>query len=91
MHQLVRFPSNAWHGPSAHARTVEDGRRLKWLATWRVPQRTLHISVEICTWIRRDAEVIAFMDWEWIRSGYGPGWSPWRISTISSRPATLGC
>jgi predicted RNA-binding protein associated with RNAse of E/G family len=35
-----------------------------WLATWRVPQRSLHISVEVCTWIRRDLDVVSFLDWE---------------------------
>lgn len=35
-----------------------------WLATWHTPERSLHISVEVCTWIRRDADVVAFMDWE---------------------------
>jgi len=36
----------------------------KWLATWRVPERPMHISIEVCAWVRRDADVIAFMDWE---------------------------
>ncbi|QDP96199.1 hypothetical protein FOE78_10035 [Microlunatus elymi] len=35
-----------------------------WLATWRVPERALHISIEICDWIRRGADVICFLDWE---------------------------
>lgn len=35
-----------------------------WLANWRVPQRTMHISVEVCGWVRREADTIAFMDWE---------------------------
>ena len=30
----------------------------KWLATWRVPRRTMHISIEVCEWVRRDADVI---------------------------------
>jgi predicted RNA-binding protein associated with RNAse of E/G family len=29
-----------------------------------VPQRSLHISVEVCAWIRRDADVVSFLDWE---------------------------
>lgn len=36
----------------------------RWLATWRVPQRDLHISVEVCAWIRRDPDVVSFVDWE---------------------------
>lgn len=35
-----------------------------WLANWRVPERPLHISVDICHWTRRDSSTAAFIDWE---------------------------
>lgn len=35
-----------------------------WMACWRVPERPLHISVEICGWVRREPGLVAFQDWE---------------------------
>lgn len=35
-----------------------------WLACWRVPQRELHISAEVCGWDRRTDELVSFIDWE---------------------------
>lgn len=51
-------------GPGLDSLVLVPGLSQRWLATWRVPQRSLHISVEVCTWIRRDTEVISFLDWE---------------------------
>jgi len=35
-----------------------------WLASWRVPQRDLHIAVDVCSWTRREDDVLRFQDWE---------------------------
>jgi hypothetical protein len=51
-------------GPGLDSVVLVPGVSQRWLATWRVPQRSLHISVEICTWIRRGPDVISFVDWE---------------------------
>lgn len=42
---------------------VPDGSQ-HWLAAWRVPQRDLHIGVEVCDWDHRSEQVVAFVDWE---------------------------
>ena len=34
-----------------------------WLATWRSPERALHINIEVCGWLRRD-DLVTFLDWE---------------------------
>lgn len=44
--------------------TLVPDRPRFWMATWQMPQCSLHISVEICNWIRRDADVLSFLDWE---------------------------
>jgi hypothetical protein len=51
-------------GPGLDSLVLVPGVSQRWLATWRVPQRSLHISAEICAWIRRDTDVVSFMDWE---------------------------
>ncbi len=51
-------------GPGLDSLVLVPDKSQKWLATWRVPQRSLHISVEVCTWIRRDTDVFSFLDWE---------------------------
>ncbi|MET1007165.1 MAG: hypothetical protein ABWX96_16575, partial [Propionibacteriaceae bacterium] len=51
-------------GPGLDSLILVPDERQSWLATWSVPQRDLHISVEVCTWIRRDSDVVSFMDWE---------------------------
>ena len=35
-----------------------------WLACWRVPEREMHISVEICGWAHRTYKMVSFVDWE---------------------------
>jgi hypothetical protein len=51
-------------GPGLDSLTLVPEASQRWLATWRVPQRALQISAEVCDWLRRDADVIAFQDWE---------------------------
>ncbi len=51
-------------GPGLDSLVLVPDISQNWLATWRVPQRSLHISVEVCTWIRRDTDVFSFLDWE---------------------------
>lgn len=52
------------NGPGLDSLILVPDVSQNWLATWRLPQRSLHISVEICGWIRRDTDVVSFMDWE---------------------------
>ena len=35
-----------------------------WLACWRVPEREMHISVEVCGWAHRTDKMVSFVDWE---------------------------
>jgi hypothetical protein len=51
-------------GPGLDSLSLVPGPSQRWLATWRVPERPLHVSIEVCDWVRRDHDVIAFMDWE---------------------------
>lgn len=51
-------------GPGLDSLVLVPDPRRHWLASWSVPQRELHISVEVCGWVRRDATMISFMDWE---------------------------
>lgn len=51
-------------GPGLDSLVLVPGAAQHWLAAWSVPQRALHIGVEVCGWVRRDAGVVAFMDWE---------------------------
>ncbi|WP_163541856.1 hypothetical protein [Occultella kanbiaonis] len=51
-------------GPGLDSLSLVPGPSERWLATWRVPARPLHVSVEVCDWVRRDRDVIVFMDWE---------------------------
>lgn len=51
-------------GPGLDSLILAPEASQQWLATWRVPERTLHMSVEVCDWVRRDADTVAFMDWE---------------------------
>lgn len=62
------------HQPGMDSLVLVPAESESWLACWRVPTRELHINVEICGWARRDADVIAFEDWELdpfrLRSGF---------------------
>lgn len=51
-------------GPGLDSLILVPDPSQRWLATWSVPERALHIGVEICDWARRDPGVIAFLDWE---------------------------
>ncbi|HEY9290199.1 MAG TPA: hypothetical protein VIP98_02860 [Microlunatus sp.] len=51
-------------GPGLDSLMLVPDASEKWLATWRVPERTLHVGVEVCDWVRRNADTIVFMDWE---------------------------
>ncbi|QGN32605.1 hypothetical protein [Microlunatus sp. Gsoil 973] len=52
-------------GPGLDCLTLVPGPAAHWLATWSVPQRPLHIGVEVCDLIRRATpDVVAFLDWE---------------------------
>lgn len=52
------------NGPGLDSLILVPDASKNWLATWYLPQRTLRISIEICAWVRRDADVVSFMDWE---------------------------
>ena len=51
-------------GPGLDSLILVPDASQHWLATWRVPERMLQVSVEICDWARRDSDLIAFLDWE---------------------------
>jgi hypothetical protein len=51
-------------GPGLDSLVLVPDATQHWLAAWRVPQRTLHIAVDVCDWVRRDSDTIAFLDWE---------------------------
>lgn len=52
------------NGPGLNSLILVPQRTNDWLATWYVPQRVLHISVEVCSWVRQDSDVVCFWDWE---------------------------
>ena len=51
-------------GPGLDSLVLVPEPTQHWLANWRVPQRALQISVEICGWERRDRDLVSFIDWE---------------------------
>jgi predicted RNA-binding protein associated with RNAse of E/G family len=34
------------------------------MATWRVPERALHLSADVCGWVRRERDLVVYEDWE---------------------------
>ena len=59
-----RCEVEGYQGPGMDSLVLVPVDSESWLACWHVPARELHINVEICGWVRRDADVIAFEDWE---------------------------
>lgn len=51
-------------GPGLDSLMLVPGTDQHWLATWRVPERALQVSVEVCDWARRESDVVVFVDWE---------------------------
>lgn len=51
-------------GPGLDSLMLVPEASQNWLATWRVPERAMHISVDVCGWVRREADTIVFTDWE---------------------------
>ena len=51
-------------GPGLDSLVLVPAAAQHWLAGWRVPQRALHIAVDVCDWVRRDAGLVVFLDWE---------------------------
>lgn len=52
------------NGPGLDSLVLVPDESQRWLACWRVPQRELHINVEVCGWDRRTDDLVSFVDWE---------------------------